>query len=111
MHEQRLLPFLSSFPYAQLTNQRYRSIGLGISGYHHALAKRRIKWESEEHLEFMDKVFGLVDVVFSELTVVTDSVTVINDRESIASYNMSDTLIADAKMIGTTPAVFTLIGR
>ena len=26
-------------PYAQLTNQRYRSIGLGISGYHHALAK------------------------------------------------------------------------
>ena len=25
-------------PYAQLTNQRYRSIGLGISGYHHALA-------------------------------------------------------------------------
>ena len=43
-------------PYAQLTNQRYRSIGLGISGYHHALAKRRIKWESEEHLEFMDKV-------------------------------------------------------
>ena len=29
-------------PYAQLTNQRYRSIGLGISGYHHALAKRRI---------------------------------------------------------------------
>ena len=31
-------------PYAQLTNQRYRSIGLGISGYHHALAKRRIKW-------------------------------------------------------------------
>ena len=24
-------------PYAQLTNQRYRSIGLGISGYHHAL--------------------------------------------------------------------------
>ena len=48
-------------PYAQLTNQRYRSIGLGISGYHHALAKRRIKWESEEHLEFMDKVFETIN--------------------------------------------------
>lgn len=48
-------------PYAQLTNQRYRSIGLGISGYHHALAKRRIKWESEEHLEFMDKVFESIN--------------------------------------------------
>ena len=48
-------------PYAQLTNHRYRSIGLGISGYHHALAKRRIKWESEEHLEFMDKVFETIN--------------------------------------------------
>lgn len=48
-------------PYAQLTNQRYRSIGLGISGYHHALAKRRIKWESEEHLEFMNKVFETIN--------------------------------------------------
>ena len=48
-------------PYAKITNQRYRSIGLGISGYHHALAKRRIKWESEEHLEFMDKVFETIN--------------------------------------------------
>ena len=49
--------------------------------------------------QWMDKVFGLVDVVFSELTVVTDSVTVINDRESIASYNLSDTLIADGAFV------------
>lgn len=44
-------------PYAKITNDKYRSIGLGVSGYHHALAKRKIKWESEEHLSFMDKVF------------------------------------------------------
>ena len=49
--------------------------------------------------QWMDKVFGLVDVVFSELTVVTDSVTVTNDRESIASYNLSDTLIADGAFV------------
>ncbi len=48
-------------PYARITNQRYRSIGLGVSGYHHALAKRRIKWESEEHLQFMDKVFEIIN--------------------------------------------------
>lgn len=48
-------------PYAEITNQMYRSIGLGISGYHHALAKRRIKWESEEHLQFMDKVFETIN--------------------------------------------------
>ena len=49
--------------------------------------------------QWMDKVFGLVDVVFSELTVVTDTVTVINNRESIASYNLSDTLIVDGAFV------------
>ena len=48
-------------PYAEITNQKYRSIGLGISGYHNALAQRRIKWESEEHLQFMDKVFETIN--------------------------------------------------
>lgn len=42
---------------AKLTNHKYRAIGLGVSGYHHMLAKNRIKWESEEHLAFADKVF------------------------------------------------------
>lgn len=44
-------------PYAKITNQRYRSIGLGVSGYHHMLAKRKIRWQSEEHLEFVDSLF------------------------------------------------------
>ncbi len=48
-------------PYAQITNQRYRSIGLGVSGYHHALAIRGIRWESEEHLNFIDKVFERIN--------------------------------------------------
>ncbi len=49
-------------PYAKLTNQKYRSIGLGISGYHHMLAKYNIKWESEEHLRFVDKVFERINM-------------------------------------------------
>ncbi len=48
-------------PYARLTNQRMRPIGLGTSGYHHLLAKNGIKWESEEHLDFMDKVFEKIN--------------------------------------------------
>lgn len=43
--------------YAKKTNSEYRAIGLGVSGYHHMLAKNGIRWESEEHLEFVDKVF------------------------------------------------------
>lgn len=44
-------------PAAQKTNQTYRSIGLGVSGYHHMLAKHHVKWESEEHLKLADQVF------------------------------------------------------
>lgn len=44
-------------PYASLTNARYRSIGLGVSGYHHMLARHGIRWESQEHLDFADAVF------------------------------------------------------
>lgn len=44
-------------PYASLTSRKYRSIGLGVSGYHHMLAKYGISWESEDHLTFVDKVF------------------------------------------------------
>lgn len=46
-----------ALPYAKITNHRYRAIGLGVSGYHHMLAKRHISWESEEHLQFADDVF------------------------------------------------------
>lgn len=50
-----------AIPYARITNRRYRSIGLGVSGYHHALAVRGIRWESEEHLRFMDEVFERIN--------------------------------------------------
>lgn len=48
-------------PYAKLTNRRYRSIGLGCSGYHHMLAKAGIMWESQEHLDFVDRVFETIN--------------------------------------------------
>ncbi len=48
-------------PYAKITTQKYRSIGLGISGYHHMLAKHHIRWESNEHLEFVDKLFEKIN--------------------------------------------------
>lgn len=44
-------------PYAKINNLRYRPVGLGVSGYHHMLAKHQIQWESDAHLEFVDKVF------------------------------------------------------
>ncbi len=48
-------------PYAEITNERYRPIGLGVSGYHHMLANNKIAWESEEHLDFADQVFETIN--------------------------------------------------
>ncbi len=48
-------------PYAKITNQRYRPIGLGTSGYHHLLAREGIAWEDEKHLAFMDEVFEKIN--------------------------------------------------
>ena len=43
--------------YAKITSQKYRAIGLGVSGYNHLLAKKGIYRESEEHLNYVDKLF------------------------------------------------------
>jgi ribonucleoside-diphosphate reductase alpha chain len=42
---------------AEYTNQKYRAIGLGTSGYHQYLAQRGIKWESNEHIEENDRLY------------------------------------------------------
>ena len=42
---------------AEYTNKRYRAIGIGVSNYHYCLVKNGVQWESEEHLEFTDKLF------------------------------------------------------
>ena len=49
--------------------------------------------------QWMDKVFGFVDVVFSELIVITDELMTISDREAIATYNLSDSLIANGAFV------------
>ena len=48
-------------PYAELTSKSSRAVGLGVSGYHHMLAKNGIKWESDEHLSFADSVFETIN--------------------------------------------------
>lgn len=46
---------------AKNTNEKYRSLGLGAFGYHAMLAKNKIRWESEEHLEFVDNIFEMIN--------------------------------------------------
>ena len=61
-------------PYAKITNRKYRPVGLGISGYHHALVRAGLTWESEGHLAWADSLF---------------------ERISYASVDASSTLAAE----------------
>ncbi len=49
-------------PYAKVTNRKYRSIGLGTSGYHHALVRSGIAFSDiEEHLKWADDVYERIN--------------------------------------------------
>ena len=50
-----------SVPFAEITNKKYRAVGLGTSGYHHILVNIKIVWDSEEHLNFVDKVYERIN--------------------------------------------------
>lgn len=72
-------------PYAKLTNRKYRSIGLGVSGYHHMLAKAGIRWESEEHLTFADEVFETINKA-----AIAASSAIAAEKGSYAAFEGSD---------------------
>ena len=72
-------------PYAKLTNRKYRSIGLGVSGYHHMLAKAGIRWESEEHLTFVDEVFETINKA-----AIAASSAIAAEKGSYAAFEGSD---------------------
>ena len=42
---------------AQITNQKYRAVGLGTFSWHHLLALKGIKWESDEAVKFADELY------------------------------------------------------
>lgn len=41
----------------KLTNQKYRAVGIGTFGWHHLLALKNIKWESEEAVTYADELY------------------------------------------------------
>ncbi|MBP3952563.1 ribonucleoside-diphosphate reductase subunit alpha [Bacillus suaedae] len=46
---------------AELTNKTYRAIGGGTYGWHHHLAVNGIKWESEEAVEEVERVYEAIN--------------------------------------------------
>lgn len=48
-------------PQATITNQKYRSIGLGTFGWHHLLARKQIMWESQEAVDLADTLWETIN--------------------------------------------------
>lgn len=50
---------LNTIPVVQAarTNRRYRGIGLGTFGWHHLLAQQNIQWETDEAVQFADRLY------------------------------------------------------
>ncbi|HLR51729.1 MAG TPA: ribonucleoside-diphosphate reductase subunit alpha [Candidatus Avamphibacillus sp.] len=42
---------------AEITNQKYRAVGLGTFGWHHLLALENIEWESEQAVTYADELY------------------------------------------------------
>lgn len=45
---------------AEITNKKYRSVGLGTFGWHQLLAQKGVEWESEDAVELTDKVYDKI---------------------------------------------------
>ena len=74
-----------SVPFAEITNKRYRAVGLGTSGYHHMLANNKIVWNSEEHLAFVDKVYEKINYF-----AIKASLNIAKEKGAYPLFNGSD---------------------
>lgn len=73
-------------PYAEVTNKKYRAIGLGTSGYHHMLVKNDIRWSDEEaHKELVDRVYEDINYY-----AIKESVEIAKDKGYYEVFEGSD---------------------
>lgn len=74
-----------SVPFAEITNKKYRAIGLGTSGYHHMLANNRIHWTEGAHKTFADKVYEKINYY-----AIKSSVKIAREKGSYELFKGSD---------------------
>ena len=73
-------------PYAEVTNKKYRAIGLGTSGYHHMLVKNDIRWSDEKaHAKLVDRVYEDINYY-----AIKESVEIAKDKGTYKVFEGSD---------------------
>ena len=74
-----------SVPFAEVTNKKYRAIGLGTSGYHHMLANNKIHWTEEKHKNFADEVYERINYY-----AIKASMKIAKEKGAYELFNNSD---------------------
>ncbi|MEG0134230.1 MAG: ribonucleoside-diphosphate reductase subunit alpha, partial [Clostridium sp.] len=72
-------------PFAKVTNEKYRGVGLGTSGYHHMLSKNKIGWMSESHYQFADRVYEDINYF-----AIKASLNIAKEKGKYQGFNGSD---------------------
>lgn len=67
------------------TNRKYRAIGLGTFGLHHLLAVEGIKWESDEAVDYNDKLYEKIAKL-----AIKASVELAKEKGAYPAFNGSD---------------------
>ena len=74
-----------SVPFAEVTNKKYRSIGLGTSGYHHMLANNLIHFTEDKHKDFVDDVYERINY-----HAIKASMNIAKEKEQYSYFEGSD---------------------
>ena len=72
-------------PQATITNQKYRSVGLGTFGWHHYLALKGIDWESEAAVEETDRLYEEINAF-----AIKSSALLAKEKGTYKAYTGSD---------------------
>ena len=70
---------------AEYTNKRYRAIGLGTFGWHHLLALKRLKWESQESIDYADQLYEKIAFL-----TIKASMQLAKEKEAYALFDGSE---------------------
>jgi ribonucleoside-diphosphate reductase alpha chain len=79
--------YLNQYPItqAEITNKKYRAVGLGTSGYHQMLAQSKINWESDQHIETAGEIYEWINYC-----AVKASMEIAKEKGAYRAYEGSD---------------------
>ncbi|MER2060599.1 MAG: ribonucleoside-diphosphate reductase subunit alpha [Niallia sp.] len=70
---------------AELSNEKYRAVGLGTFGWHHLLTLKKIRWETEEAVAYADELYEKINYL-----TIKASMELASEKGSYPAFQGSD---------------------